>query len=70
MAAATVARCNERLSSMAAPCILALFALAFLLAAVRRLWRGGAVRDPATRTWLLIALIFTAVAAWLQWHTS
>lgn len=55
---------------MAAPCILALFALAFLLAAVRRLWRGGAVRDPATRTWLLIALIFTAVAAWLQWHTS
>jgi len=25
---------------------------------------------PATRTWLLIAAIFTAIAAWLQWHTS
>ncbi len=47
-----------------------LFALAFLLAASWRLRRGGAVRDPAARTWLLIALIFTAVAAWLQWHTS
>lgn len=57
---------------MAASCILALFALAFLLAAGRRLWRGGVVRDPATRTWLLIAFIFIAVAAWLQWqrHTS
>lgn len=56
--------------SMAASCILMLFALAFLLAASWRLRRGGAVRDPAARTWLLIALIFTAVAAWLQWHTS
>lgn len=72
MAAATLARCDERLSRMAASCILALFALAFLLAAGRRLWRGGVVRDPATRTWLLIAFIFIAVAAWLQWqrHTS
>ena len=55
---------------MAASFILALFALALLLAAAWRLRHGGAVRDPATRTWLLIALIFTAVAAWLQWHTS
>ncbi|WP_206176988.1 hypothetical protein [Variovorax sp. RKNM96] len=55
---------------MAASFILALFALALLLAAAWRLRHGGAVRDPATRTWLLIAFIFTAVAAWLQWHTS
>ena len=53
---------------MAAKYILATLAAAFLLAAVWRWVRRGP--DPATRTWLLIALIFTAVAAWLQWHTS
>ena len=70
MAAAALARCGERLTGMAASFILALFALVFLLAAAWRLRRGGAVRDPATRIWLLIAFIFTAIAAWLQWHTS
>jgi hypothetical protein len=55
---------------MAAKYILAALAAAFLLAAGLRCARGGSVRDAAVRTWLLIAFIFTAVAAWLQWHTS
>jgi hypothetical protein len=51
----------------------------YILAAWRsRSCRGGAAlragraaaRDAAVRTWLLIAFIFTAIAAWLQWHTS
>lgn len=55
---------------MAATYILAALAAAFLLAAGLRCAKGGSVRDPTTRTWLLIAFIFTVVAAWLQWHTS
>lgn len=56
---------------MQARYILAVLAIAFLLAAALRWARSTPRRpDPATRTWLLIALIFTAVAAWLQWHTS
>jgi uncharacterized membrane protein HdeD (DUF308 family) len=56
---------------MQARYILAALAVAFLVAAVSRSARNTKRRpDPATRTWLLIALIFTAVAAWLQWHTS
>lgn len=56
---------------MTAKYILAALAAVFLAMAGWR-WAKGVrgVRDPATRTWLLIALIFTAVAAWLQWHTS
>ncbi|MDN6887686.1 hypothetical protein QMO14_29320 [Variovorax sp. CAN2819] len=56
--------------SMTAKYILGALAAAFLLAAAMRRAQGGSVRDPATRTWLLIALVFTAIAAWLQWHTS
>ncbi len=56
---------------MPAQCILAALAVAFLAAAGLRWARSDQRRpDSATRTWLLIALIFTAVAAWLQWHTS
>lgn len=55
---------------MAAKYILAALAVVFFAAAGVRRMRGGGAKDPATRTWLLIALIFTAVAAWLQWHTS
>lgn len=56
---------------MAAKYILAALALVFFVAAgVRRVRSSSGAKDPATRTWLLIALIFTAVAAWLQWHTS
>lgn len=55
---------------MAAKYVLAALALAFLVAAGGRYVRGRGARDLAVRTWLLIALIFTTVAAWLQWHTS
>jgi hypothetical protein len=50
---------------MAAQHILAALAVVFLAAALAYRKRGG-----AARTWLLIALIFITVAAWLQWHTS
>ena len=50
---------------MAAKYILALLALAFLVAALMRLSRGGAVSHPQTKTWLLIAVIFGVVSAWL-----
>jgi hypothetical protein len=53
---------------MAAKYVLAVLAVVFLFIAALRWARRRP--DPATRTWLLIALIFTAVAAWLQWHTS
>lgn len=55
---------------MAARYILAALAAVFLLAAARRWTRNARRIDSAIRTWLLVALIFTAVAAWLQWHTS
>ncbi|MGJ7568776.1 hypothetical protein ACSFBM_33315 [Variovorax sp. GB1R11] len=55
---------------MAAKYVLAALALVFfVLACVRRMQRPRAP-DAAARTWLFIALIFTAVVAWLQWHTS
>jgi uncharacterized protein (TIGR02270 family) len=68
LARAMAGRMNT--TPMAAKYILAALAAAFLLAAGLRCARGGSVRDSATRTWLLIAFIFTAIAAWLQWHTS
>jgi len=55
---------------MRAPYILALLAFVFAAAAALRWMRNARHSDPAIRTWLLIALIFTAIAAWLQWHTS
>lgn len=55
---------------MQASYILAVLAVAFLISAAVRWARSAKRIDPATRTWLLIALIFGAVAAWLQWHTS
>lgn len=56
---------------MAARYILPALSLVFLLVAAWRWTRSGqdAVPDPAVRTWLLVALIFAAVSAWL-WHTS
>jgi hypothetical protein len=44
---------------------LALLAAAFLTAALLRLSRGGGIGHPQTRTWLLVAVIFAAVSAWL-----
>lgn len=55
---------------MRATYILAVLAFVFAVAAALRWTRNAKRPDPATRTWLLIALIFTAIAAWLQWHTS
>jgi hypothetical protein len=51
---------------MAAKYILAALATVFLGAALRRmLRRGGGVSHPQTRTWLIIAIIFGAISAWL-----
>ena len=55
---------------MQARLILAALAIAFVVAAALRWARNARRVDSATRTWLLIAFIFTAIAAWLQWHTS
>lgn len=50
---------------MAARYILALLAVAFLLAALWRWSRDGFEFVPASRTWLMIAVLFGAVSAWL-----
>jgi hypothetical protein len=50
---------------VAAKYILAVVAMAFLAAALTRLSRGGGLGHPQTRTWLLVAVIFAAVSAWL-----
>jgi hypothetical protein len=55
---------------MAAKHILAALAAVFLIAAGLRLAKGHSLADPAARTWLFIALVFAAVAAWLQWPIS
>jgi hypothetical protein len=53
---------------MAAMYILAVLAVAFLAAAMMRLSRGGSIRHPQTRTWLLVSVIFASVSAWLFWQ--
>jgi hypothetical protein len=55
---------------MAAKYILALMAIAFLLASLWRLSREGFKLGPASRTWLMIALLFGVVAAWLWWSSA
>ena len=50
---------------MAAKYILAVLAVVFLAAALRRMGRGGGLSHPQTKTWLLIAVIFGLVSAWL-----
>jgi hypothetical protein len=50
---------------MAAKYILAVVAAVFLVAALKRLSRGGGIRHPQTKTWLLISVIFAAVSVWL-----
>jgi hypothetical protein len=47
--------------------ILATLAVVFLLAGAARLLRDGGKANPQSRTWLLIAAIFSAVSAWL-WY--
>lgn len=48
--------------------ILGAGAIIFLMAALLRLSRGGGIRHPQTRTWLLVSVIFAAVSAWLFWQ--
>ena len=55
-------------SAVAAKYILALVAVAFLAAALIRLSAGGAISHPQTKTWLLIAVIFGVISAWLWWR--
>ena len=50
---------------MAAKYILAVLAAAFLAAALIRGSRTGGFSHPQTRAWLLIAVIFGLVSAWL-----
>jgi hypothetical protein len=45
--------------------ILVGLAVAFLLAALMRLQRGGGILHPQTKAWLLIAFIFGIVSEWL-----
>lgn len=52
---------------MAAKYILPLVAAAFLLAALWRLSRDGFTLGPASRAWLMIAVLFGAVSGWLWW---
>lgn len=52
---------------MAAKYILPALAALFLAAALWRLARDGFTLGPASRTWLLVAFIFTAVSGWLWW---
>ncbi len=52
---------------MATKYILSLLAVAFLVLALWRLSRDAFKLGPASRTWLLIAVLFGAVSAWLWW---
>jgi hypothetical protein len=50
---------------MITPVILTTLAIVFFTLALFRIARSAAQIDPAARTWLLIAIIFSAVSAWL-----
>jgi hypothetical protein len=50
---------------MAAQYILAVLAAVFLLATLIRLARDSGRIGPASRTWLIVAIIFAVVSAWL-----
>jgi hypothetical protein len=49
---------------MATQYILAALAIVFLAFALARIRRNGAI-DPASKTWLIITVIFAAVSTWL-----
>ena len=53
---------------MAAKYILVVVAAVFLLAALIRLVRDGGHIGPASRTWMLVAVIFAMVSTWLWIH--
>jgi hypothetical protein len=50
---------------LAAKHILAALAVIFFVLGVARIARRGHTAHPQSRTWLLIAVIFAAVSAWL-----
>jgi hypothetical protein len=50
---------------VAAKYILAVLAVAFLAAALMRLAQGRGTSHPQIKTWLLVAVIFATVSAWL-----
>ena len=50
---------------MATKYILLALAVLFFALAVRRIIRTGTLSHPQSRTWLIIAVIFAAVSAWL-----
>ena len=50
---------------MAAKYILLALAAVFLVFGLMRIARHGAAAHPQSRTWLIIAVIFGAVSAWL-----
>jgi hypothetical protein len=50
---------------VAAKYILAVLACVFLVAAGLRLVRDGGKKQPQSRTWLTIGVIFAIVSAWL-----
>ena len=54
---------------MSARLILSVLAVGFLGFALIHIGRNEGRIDPASRTWLLIAVIFGAVSAWL-WTDS
>lgn len=50
---------------MATKYILLALALVFFMLAVGRMFRTRTLSHPQSRTWLIIAVIFAAVSAWL-----
>jgi len=50
---------------LAAKYILALLSVVFVVARLRRVLRDAGQLHPQSRTWLLIAVIFAVVSAWL-----
>lgn len=49
---------------MIATYILAILGVVFLVAAAVRLAKDSGKLGPASKTWLIIGVIFTAVSAW------
>lgn len=50
---------------MLARYILSLIAAVFLVLALARIARDGGRIGPASRTWLIVAVVFAAVSIWL-----
>lgn len=55
---------------MAAKTIFAVLAGVFLLLGTVRVLRDDGRIAPASKAWLLVGVIFAAVAAWLAWHAG